>query len=191
MRFKSEGEKPYAPELVASRDETRPLLRHPYLDVGEGEAELQATDSYGAVRFPVEVQDDETAGAVPAEALKAARKRGPIPKLVVLAGEVAEVVEDGSRNGSLLSIRRPDAGGIPGQIGRSFPDLRALWPEDDDVGFEVGIDAELLARVAKAMGTGGRVRLRFMKERGDGRPIRVDPIGHEGPTGLVMPIARR
>lgn len=70
MRFKSK----YKPELICSRDVTRPVLHHPNLSVVKGKRCLTATDGKRLLVIPVMAEQSEE-GIVPKEALKLAREK--------------------------------------------------------------------------------------------------------------------
>ena len=57
------------PEKVASKDQSRPVLTSLYLRIeGEGDGRrgwLEGTDSYKAIRMPVEVEPDDVEGFIP------------------------------------------------------------------------------------------------------------------------------
>lgn len=192
--------KPAKVAAAASRDESRPKLTAAWLDTAAGE--LRATDSYIAVRMPVEIDAGDTDGWITADALERSRKRdgGGI------AANGAAAVYDAPAGGetyspagieqaTVASFPRPDLG--------TPPKLEQLWPEDRD-GFTVGLNAGFLKRLADALGSAdGVVHLTFAAdnqdrpnplrailvrvpgssgERGDGR------TGLAAPEGLIMPV---
>jgi hypothetical protein len=183
---------------VASKDATTPTLMDAHLDTELGE--LQATDTYVAVRIPVEVEKTDTSGPVAiAELTAAAKAKAPALKIP----------------------KRPKAKkDQPGP----YPKLAAIWPDADAIkkpAFKVGINANYLKAVADALGAKtGMVELIFPADKGDGwpnpmraivvhatkdfqkpgddgevaeallRPIVVEPLeeADTNPEGLVMPI---
>lgn len=200
MRFKSSSRKPVQPELVASRDLSRPVLTTVHLNAEA--SEVWVTDSYMAARFPVELDESDTSGPIPIEALKAMRKP-PLGKYVSAGiklngnAEVQQYDSDGKPTGDpYLTMPRESSE-------YTFPSLNQHFP-DNLSDFEIGFSAEKLARLAKAMGTDD-VRLRFSvappvvgvdnpsvdeKKPSNLRQILVRPMGKTGaddPVGLLMP----
>lgn len=194
MRFKSTRK--LQPELVASKDASRPVLTRVHLNAEQSVVEV--TDSYMLARFPVELDEGDTSGPIPVDALKAARK--PPNKYrdvsIALNGN-AEVRQYGE------NPAEPDTPylTVPRDVEPyQFPDTLRLIPENLSE-FEIGLDAGLLYRLAKAMGN-ERVRIRFTNNpaTGDGngnfgpsnlRPYVVRPAdaySDDDPIGLLMPI---
>lgn len=193
MRFKSQNRKPVQPELVASKDESRPVLSKVHLNVEA--SEVWVCDSYMAARFPVDLDEGDTSGPIPVEALKAARKpplRGSEGRILV--NHHVDVVMDGkgqTHSDPYVTLPRESAE-------YQFPNLDELFPESGTV-FEVGLNAKKLHDLAKAFGQ-DEVRLSFIAGRatnvdGDAgpsnlRPILVNPISarEDDGKGLLMPI---
>ena len=188
MQFKSDAK--VQPELVASKDKSRPALTKVHLDADK--AQVVVTDSYMLARFPVDLDEGDTSGPIPVDALKASRKApnsyaGPVS---IRANSHVEVVQDGEPYVTLP--REP--------LDYQFPDADRLIP-DNLATFEIGLSAEKLLALAKSLGadkgSGYGVRLRFVAHTETGepqplRPIRVDAINAHGrdgePDGLLMPI---
>lgn len=180
------------PELAASKDKARPALSEPWLEISpDGTGTLYATDSYIAVAIPVELDAGDTPGTVPQAALKAARSRkGGLPPEVMLDSQATAVGRDGTS-----TVARPDLGGTP-DVSRFFVD-GLDDPDPNDHILSIGIDAEKLAAVSKALGASNGIRLTIALDeagRTTLKPLRVDPLadrGHtvtDGAKGLVMPI---
>jgi len=182
MRY-SFNSKPPKVKAACSSDASRPVLTYAYLDAER--AELQATDSYIAVRVPVELEPGDASGFVPCEALERSRKRdaGSL-RLNGSADVMGEYQAADSPEPPLASFARPDLG--------QFPNLPALWPETP-VSFRVGINAKFLLQVAEALGAEDTaVTLEFHGYGPDGhtpnplRAIVVQP--HRGTTGREDPV---
>jgi hypothetical protein len=167
-------------EKACSSDQSRPVLSCAYLDAGEGK--LVATDSYALAVVPVELEEGDTSGLVPAAAFQAWRKASTrtVPAGFSANGAVEVSGPDGSS-----SFVRPEG---------QFPRWAELvgTPRDGGTGEELqpiaefGIDAGLLARLAEAIGAGkhGHVRVKVYSPL---RPIRVESMSGEG-FGIVMPV---
>lgn len=186
MRFKSD--KKVQPELVAAKDASRPVLNTVHLNAEK--SEVWVTDSYMAARFPIELDEGDTSGPIPIDALKASRK-SPMKygtTSIALNGDAQVRVcdSDGSNPASpYLTVPR-------GAGEYTFPNLSELFPENI-AEFEIGIDAGKLYKLAKAMGD-ERVRIRFTMG-GDGepsnlRPFHVRPLGatDNDASAILMPI---
>lgn len=165
---------PVKPELIASK--ARPVLTKIHLNVEAGE--IQVTDSYMAARFPVEVEDGDTSGPIPVDALKASRKpplkRGDETR-IALNGD-AQVLQG---DFVYLTVPRETAD-------YTFPDIPRLYPDAIPT-LEIGLNAKMLYQLAKAMGS-DTVRLRFL---GALQPVRVEAIGRYGddePAAIIMPV---
>lgn len=166
-------------EAAVATDQSRPVLTRVFLRIletktGRGhnrktkrEGWLEATDSYLLIQVPVELDDDDTEGMIPIEALAEAR----------LANR--ELAADGEIRiqgyGKLTTFLRPEMG--------KFPDTTKLFTDDPPIA-SVGLNAKFLAKLAKGLGT-DTVRLDLMGPR---KAIRVTPASGSGGRGLLMPI---
>lgn len=167
-------------EKVASRDLSRPVLCALHLRISEDRkvAHLEATDSYKAVRIPVEIEDQDEAGLVSIDAIAAARKIKGTDAQIVLCGEDLNVPLAGQR------FTRPDYG--------EFANLPQLWPEPAELSsFEVGLNAKFLYELAQGLGS-DTVRIRFhAAPDGSPSPLRsmlVRPNRLDGGEGILMPM---
>jgi hypothetical protein len=184
VKLISETRKAPEVERAASKEASRPVLTHAYLNAENGT--LEATDSYRAVVIPVEVEEGDVSGLIPAEALKAQRKASRhAPASLRVNGDVRLSTPDGEQSWKTGE----------GQ----FPNLRQLGPTDLST-FRIGLNPALLLETAKALGSGESVTLEFTLRRdkveGDDtgaypdalRPMRVTvPNGGES-YGILMPI---
>jgi hypothetical protein len=185
---------------AASRDDSRPALTGAWLDTAAGE--VRATDSYVAVRMPVEIDSGDADGWLSVDTLERSRKRdgggvaanGSATVYSVRYGGGEPSPEEFDRL-TVATFPRPDLG--------TPPNLPHLWPADDS-GFTVGINAGFLKRAADAIGsTDGVVYLTFQSDA-EGQPNPLRPIivrtrgaalertdGRSGlgrPEALVMPV---
>src|ERR1043165_2378632 len=146
------------PERAASGDAARPVLEDPYLDAEAGR--LVATDSYILVSLPVELDEGDVSGWVPAEALKAARKTRYANDDLrrIFLSENKAVVDTPA--GSSAFIRINDRG--------EFPKWQQLVPPTEGREGEVliSLNAEKLLQAAMAIGT-AEVTLRIIPQVGD------------------------
>jgi len=165
-------------EKAASKDETRRPLLSPWL-LGK---RLVATDGKILAAIVVDRDEKDVDGPVTVEALKAARKSGR--KMSMAALEANGVLKD-TLGGA--SFPRPDLG--------QFPNWVALVPKRNRPEIEIAIDANLLAKLAAALGSDGLVRLRIPVDK-DGDPevkvYRVEAVNGPGKgkrenIGLLMP----
>ena len=168
-------------EAAVATDRSRPVLTRVFLRIvetktGRGrnrkvtrEGWLEATDSYVLAQVPVELDDDDTEGMIPVEALVEARTT-PTRELAV-DGEIRI-----QGYGKLTTFPRPEMG--------KFPDTERLFSTEDSPVASVGLNAKFLAKLAEALGT-DTVRLDIMAPR---KAIRVTPASGNGGRGLLMPI---
>ncbi len=167
-------------ELIATTDETRPHLLHPWLDV---EAKvLVATDGTRLIKHPVVIDDGDVSAFVSVVALKAARKL--VPKKVAHLEIAVGVDHLTLTNGMTMPTPKSDL---------SFPPYEKVIPNySNRETVTVGLDAKLLMGLCQALG-GGKggtaVRLTFpVKENGE---VMLDPIVVEymqsDAIGILMP----
>lgn len=189
-------------EKLVSKDPSRPVLTHLYLRiVGEGgdrRGFLEGTDSYKLGRVPVELEEGDTEGFIPAEVIGAARK----------------AKADSIRaNGSLeLETFGKVIASFPRTFEGTFPNTDQLLDVTpariNGARWTIGLNPKLLLELAEGMGA-ETVTLEFANtktySRGSDpaetpdpsplRPIMVRPLGmvrgcednHEA-VGLLMPI---
>lgn len=136
---------------LCSTDQRHPLLEHPYFDAEL--SELQATDSYAAVRIPVTAEKGDVSRFLDRATVDDARKQ----------------------KAESLPAPKPKKGEV---VDGSFPNLAKLWPTK--LGFTVGLDVKLLANIAGAIGT-DRVMLGFQAEGAERKAILVRPLLNSGP----------
>jgi len=181
-------------EKIASRDESRPVLTSLYLRIVEKKSGrgrnrkverqgfLEATDSYKAIRVPVDLSDDDVEGFVPVEAITRARQR-KLEEIKANTGvRVGDVVFD-----------RPTPG--------TWPVLAEIFDTEELV-FSVGLNAAFLKDLAEGLGA-DHVRIEFQgvvvttpggKRRGIEpnalKPYRVTPLGGGSPDAeaILMPV---
>ena len=190
MRLSNEYRSRKTPNVgkMASKDQSRPILTHLHLDVDR--KMIEATDSYGLVSIPVEVEEGDVSGMVPIEAwtafFKAHSKRVPSPSLQCGEDCVLEI------DGSTSRWKRPEG---------TFPSVAQLMPDEANrSGFRVRLSVPLLANIAAGLGT-DEVTLGFVRskpeldESAEGvgyfpsnlRPIIVSN-GEHGEQAILMPV---
>lgn len=179
-------------EKACSGDATRPVLRSVYLDMSgtgpNGPARLLATNGRIAAIVPVLSDAADSAGYIPADALKASRKsKMEAPQFT--ANGVCKMA-DGQE------FTRPDHG--------NFPNIDQVIPKGETT-FSISLDPELLYAVAQAIGSERGVTLEFS---GEGYALRVKPTDNPraesakganvgfapacpDALGLIMPIAKK
>ena len=164
-------------ELVASTDESRDHLLHPYLDV---EAKvLVATDGRRLVKHPVLLDDGDESAFVSVDAMKAARKLAPKDgDLDISVGvDTLRLI-----NGTTLPTPKSDY---------PFPPYERVIPNySTRTTVTVRLDAKMLLSLCHAMGDGKdgtTVKLTFPQVEGDMLdPIVVEYAGSEA-VGILMP----
>ena len=151
-----------------AKDRARPSLGSAAIVQTDDGLELHATDTYMAVCLPVlaaPVEDTVAPGPVSREALTAIQKNHG-----QFDADADTITVDG------VVYRRVDVG--------QFPRLAQVWPNADvPIVFEIGLDADKLAKLAAAMG-GAQVVLSFIDPL---RPVQVRPLEGSG-RGIIMPI---
>lgn len=186
MRFLSETAKLLQPELAASKDAARPVLQWVYLDAEK--SEVRVTDSYRAVRYPVELDPGDTSGPIPVEALKASRK----PPLKSLSTSIRCNGNVEVRHGFGADASEPYLTIPRDQTPGTFPNIDQLeW--DNSGGTEFALNAKLLYDLARAMGS-ETVRIRLHADSPQLKPFAVTPMETRGgteatdPKAIMMPI---
>lgn len=176
-----------APEIerATSSDKTRPVLSCAHLNVDKGR--IEATDNYMAVVLPVEIEEGDTSGLIPAEALRALRKANGRHVRFSLAcnGDVELNTPDG-----VQTWKRPEG---------QFPNLDQITPSEFS-SFRVVIDPAKLYALAKALGADRHVLIEFSlqpsAEEGEDvgffpsnlRPMRVTADNNSNEAwGILMP----
>lgn len=169
--------KTFKPELIASTDDTRYTITAPYL---EGDRVI-ATNGMAMVVLPIEREENDTDGHIQSEAFKTARKqlKNLSESQFVANGQITYA--DGS-----TAPRVKDMG--------NFPQWKQVVPPiDRPVGFKVALDAELLLKLADALGAmpdenkknGKIVTLTFKNELS---AIVVTPHTDTKAMGILMPV---
>lgn len=170
-------------KCAATKADVRYYLREPWLDV-DGKR-LLATDGHVLAVIPVEVDDDDTTGTVPMDAVKAVRK------VSKKGGEL--LLETAHANAYGVRYPREEC---------KYPDVdRILEPANNGKGTpDIVVDAKLLYDLAQALiecktTEPALVRLYFKRDDDSGlvdkkSAIRVEPMGPNavaGAFGIIMP----
>lgn len=171
-------------ELACSKDASREAIAHPYLDQTEPDKPVIVATSGSVLAVIVpENAKGETAGHIPVDAIKRARKAAK--GSVLLFADDKGVVADGA-----TFARAP----------HKFPNWRAIMPKGDKHTLRLGLDVRKLWDLAQAMGTEG-LELRLIPGDPSKNPVMVTPLttgNHSNPGvppanpdayGLIMPIA--
>lgn len=192
----------YETERLVSKDATRPHLHNLHYD--KGNQKLVATNGHAMAVVPVVPSDDDVAGWVTPDAMRAARKAAG----KMSSGEI-------HANGA-LAVKDGPTFPRPGALGVGFPPYEAVIPgyRQGDAGtVTVGIDAALLLELAKTLGahktTQGcalvhlTIKLPDVTYRPDIIPVReetehlvlgemLDPmvvsVGNDPAVGIIMPV---
>lgn len=154
-------------EKACSGEDTRTAILEPYLDTSKaGQPVLVATSGRILAVVPVEDVENEPAGYVCADALKAGRKATgkKVPLFAALSAEAATLP-----GGAIL----PRNGQVP--AGTAFPNWRAVLPANPGKRV-LHINAADLFALSQAIGSHG-VTLEFDDyEKGKGQSIMVRPL---------------
>jgi len=210
MKFATYGKTP-KPEVVCSKDETRPVMTRPWLMLDKPKKKGQpvtsgrivATNSYILTMLPVEFTEDETptTGAIERKVFTEGRKAENRGAVKLLGDKITVPGLD-------ESFPPPDA-----DVGQ-FPDVDRLMPDEETISsFKVGLNAAFLKTLADGLGA-EQVVLEFVVDReqnlatvgktgetyllpGNLQAIRVRPLDGQanrvagivdGPVGIMMPI---
>lgn len=184
-------ERRFKPETVASQDDSRLAIQNLSIDIHNDKTVVVATDGRRLVVVPCEIDSIHEIGLVPVEAIKQARtvkvkrqprqssQRGRYRNHDIEPAEL-EVPLNGQakfdKGPVHITIDRPDEYTV-------YPKWQPLIPLSEPT-FTVGLNAELLAGLAEALGSDGMVTLQF---RGADKIIHVTADKHSGAFGLLMP----
>ena len=164
--------------------EYRRYIQHVSLDLEGPDPLLVATDGHCLAVIPVETDDGDTHGPIHIDAIKGARKT----KAESIRAN-GDLNWDGEKGAG--SMTRPDVA--------RFPDWRRIVRDDYPEKADIGIDAEILYRLARAFfshGGNGNLGVELTFGRKDdgsidpGAPIKVVPRQHDAPDGafgVLMP----
>lgn len=152
-------------EKVCGKNDTRYYLNAPYLDVAK--KRVVASNGKALVVHPVELDEGDTSGAVPLDAIKAARSKTG-DGTVALAGDA---------RAAGIAFPRPDHS--------HYPDVDKVIPTKLDTPPTVRLDVRLLLDLAEAIGEGSILSLWVGK---DGDAVRVEAArGGSGAFGVILP----
>lgn len=160
----------YRPELICSRDGTRPAIQETNLGIVKGKVSLSATDGRRLLVLPVEAEKKEF-GRVPKEAIKLAREKRTSRKQEVVTIGLNGKIE--LENGWILPR--------PMQEELTYPNVDNVIPEHNPR--RVCFSAKYLYELAQAMGV-DQVILAF---KDDISPIVVTAHNEEA-YAVLMPI---
>lgn len=160
-------------EKAAGRSDYRPAIAQPYLDVEE--KVIVATDTFMMAIVPVELDDGDTSGAVPTQALVEARRRTTKTKPQGIRLNGRAEVGDGD-----VSFKRP-AENSPFPAWRTIADKKRGKPVA-----EFGINPFFLARLAEAIGCvkDEAVKVTYY---GPTESLVIEPLRSTG-RGVLMPV---
>jgi hypothetical protein len=171
-------------ERAASRDDSRPVLTHVYLNAEK--SRLEAADSYKAAIVPCELEEGDESGLIPAPAIAAQRKASKYAAAPLRV------------NGN-VELATPENTQTWTKGEGQWPNFEQLTPANLS-GFKVGLNPTFLLELAKALGDPSSVTLQFalVGEKMEGpetgyfpgslRPMIVKvPSGGDG-YGILMPI---
>jgi hypothetical protein len=154
-------------ESIVSKDKHRSAILNPWIDAENGR--LVATNGSAMAVIPVELDESDESGHVPCEAFKQARK-GAKGEVVILC------------NGN---VTLPNGAILPRDKSETPPNWQAIIPEKTDSAMQISLNAEMLSKLAEAMGTAGVTLVIESPER----PIIVTPA-YAGRMGEVKPVCR-
>lgn len=176
--------KSYKLEEACSTDATREGICEPWIESNGESAKLVigigpraiATDGKILAVVPVELQHEDTGNRIALKALKESRKAGgsKAEHAFVSLGNAASIATGGAHY-PVTQYEPPRMAGIVPEMGR--PD-----------GVKIRLDASLLFRLAKALGSqNDRV---LLEVSGEGDVVIVRPMGEncDEAFGLIMPV---
>ena len=164
-------------EKACSADASRAVLNHAYLETdaeGFHKSRLIASDGYILACVPLLVDSADKNGAIPAEALKAARSSEKRSEEITIAAYGVCKLPNG------LEVARPDVG--------SYPKVDYLFPRGE-VRHRISLDPELLYRLAQAIGSGRGLTIEVIE---GSQAYRVRPHTNSGaktPKGTLARFA--
>lgn len=164
-------------EKAASKNTLRTVIEQPYLDVDA--KVLVATDSFMLAVVPVEVEEGDTSGPVPVQAITEARRRSTKdnPQGIALNGRAE--VDSGE-----VSFKRPTLGQ------QQFPAWAKIADENRGTPIaEFGVSPFLLARLAEAIGVGKNEAVKI-SVYGPLTALGVETMDKKG-RGILMPVRLR
>ncbi len=156
-------------EKAASLDTSRPGLENVYFD--KDKCKLIATDGRRMAIIPCDPENGDVSGLVSPAALKEYRKQS---KKALVSLEL-----NGTQKVGAYSLERPTQ-----EQNGNFPNWEMVLPKaSDKVTFEIGLNAELLVELAKAIGSSdGVVKLKFIDS------LKVIQVSTSKGEGLLMPV---
>lgn len=163
-------EKKYKPELICSKDATRPSIQETYATKHKGKPVLVATDGRRLLAVPIEVDNEKEYGYIPKAALKFA-------KASLL--ERRSTFIQFSANGK---ITFSNGWTMPRDNQQVFPKWETVIPKEAPE--TIAINAKLLYELAQSMGC-ETVAL-HIGEKNEG--IIVKPTENNEAFGVLMPV---
>jgi hypothetical protein len=167
-------------ELVASTNTDRQVFG---VHFDAENKRLVATDGHAMAVIPCQVDEGDTSGRVPSEALKAARKVRGTDFGIELNGSAK--IQDGRS-----WPRQEHLGYLPASA------IDQVSTVEGEVVAKIRFDAEMLLRLARALGSNGngvksenhKVRHVTLEIRGELLPMKVFADGEPGKFGVLMPV---
>ena len=154
-------------EAIASTDETRPFIGHPFLTGSK----LVATNGQALVVIPIELSEGDADGYVTAAALKLARKGSDNPEI---------------RCNGTLTLSDGTQLPRPGAQGKPFPDYRQCVPKDPPT-LAIAFSVKNLRALGDALGAQHLV----LEIKDATSPVIVRPAGYRVPVqeafGVLVP----
>lgn len=146
--------------LVASNDDTRPVLTGVYCHTFEGELYLAATDGYRLAERSLGKVDGEVSAIIPAQALQ------DVVRIMSDTTESVEVLFDENQ----VRFRAEDTDVTSRLIDGVYVDYRQLIPKTSDINFE--IPKEEFIRITKiaslfARESGGSITIKTIADRNE------------------------
>ena len=163
----------FKPEKCVSKDPTRQALFHAFVDkTGEKKGFLNATNGIMAVRIPVDLEENETEGAIPVEAIKQSRK---------ICSKESEHLEFTLSEKVMVQNQE-----VKSEYDRfnylTFPKIQAVFPKTKPKAF-IAFNAAYLKCIADALGT----EMVFLEIRNSHEAIIVRPNNESDCKAALMP----
>lgn len=152
-------------EMCVSDNQLRPVLQSVYLNVED--KKLVATDGRKMAQIDCEIEEGDTSGLIPIEAIKHYRKVNKKVNCYSMKcnGSCKITTSEGT-----IEFNRPDY---------QFPNYNNVIPKYEKM-FKMSINAEYLLEIAKALGSDGKVTFNI--------PLKTDESGEIIDIDIKVPL---
>ena len=163
--------------LALCGDSTRGCIQHVYVDVEKKVA--VATDGHALVQYPIEPEEGEVSGYVPAEAILAAAKLHKSLRGTLRHEKDVTYVQHPSTPFP-ISFPNPFQGEDPQP---KYPQYEAVFPDESSLPITIAFNAQLMLDLAKTMSPNTVITLSLDPEN---YAMRAKGSGGTGAIGVIM-----